>query len=202
MLTGIVFCGGKSLRMGRDKGLLKKGFITWAESAFQKLECLGIKVMLSVNETQLETYRHIFPEEFLIIDKPSSVFNLEGPLKGLLSVHQQLPQSDLFILACDMTDISIPLLWKLKNAFLVDQLNYDHFTYTNEGNYEPMCAIYGSRKLDEINKTALNHQLKVFSMKQILFTGKTLGIPVDKSEAAFFTNYNEKINVQQMSVEQ
>ena len=201
MPTGIVFCGGKSLRMGRDKGLLKKGPITWAESAFQKLECLGIKVMISVNETQQETYRPIFPEEFLIIDKPS-VFNVEGPLKGLLSVHQRLPQSDLFILACDMTDISIPLLWKLKNAFLVDRLNYDHFTYTNEGNYEPMCAIYGSRKLDEINKTALNHQLKVFSMKQILFTGKTLGIPVDKSEAVFFTNYNEKINVQQMSVEQ
>jgi len=202
MLTGIVFCGGKSLRMGRDKGLLKKGPITWAESAFQKLECLSIKVMISVNETQLETYRHIFPEEFLVIDKPSSVFNVEGPLKGLLSVHQQLPQSDLFIFACDMTDISIPLLWKLKKAFLVDQLNYDHFTYINEGNYEPMCAIYSSRKLDEINKAALNHQLKVFNMKQILFTGKTLGIPVDKSEAAFFTNYNEKINVQQMSVEQ
>ena len=65
-----------------------------------------------------------------------------------------------------------------------------------------MCAIYGSRKLDEINKAALNHQLKVFNMKQILFTGNTLGIPVDKSEAAFFTNYNEKINVQQMNVEQ
>src|SRR5690242_8968693 len=200
MLTGIVFCGGKSLRMGRDKGLLKKGPITWAESTFQKLECLGIQVMLSVNETQQETYRQIFPKEFLIIDKPF-VFNVEGPLKGLLSVHQRLPQSDLFIVACDMTDISIPLLWKLKNAFLVDQLNYDHFTYTNQGNYEPMCAIYGSHKLDEINKTVLNRQLEVFSMKQILSMGKTLGIPVDKSEAAFFTNYNEKINLQHMSVE-
>ena len=200
MLTGIVFCGGKSLRMGRDKGLLKKGSITWAESAFQKLACLGIKVMISVNEAQPETYRHIFPEKFLIIDKPSSVFNVEGPLKGLLSVHQQLPQSDLFILACDMTDMSIPLLWKLKNAFTIGRLNYDHFAYTNQGNYEPMCAIYGSQKLDEINKPALNHQLEVFSMKHILSTGKTLEIPVHKSEAAFFTNYNEKINLQKMSV--
>lgn len=192
MLTGVVFCGGKSLRMGSDKGLLRKGHITWAQLAFQKLECLGIKVVISVNEYQQETYRHIFPHELLMIDMPAPGFNFEGPLKGLLSTHQQLRGSDLFILACDMTDISVPLLFRLKEAFIIHGSNYDYFAYTNQQNYEPMCAIYSSRKLDEINEAAIRHRLQRFSMKSVLLNGKAFGIPIDKSEAAFFTNYNEK----------
>lgn len=194
MLTGVVFCGGRSTRMGSDKGLLQKGHVTWAELAFQKLQCLGIKVIISVNETQQETYGHIFSRKLLMVDKPTSIFNFGGPLKGLLSVHQQLPERDLFILACDMTDISVPLLYKLKQTFIINRLKYDYFTYVNEGIYEPMCAIYSSRKLHEINKEALDHRLPEFSMKYILFNGETLGIRADKSETALFSNYNEKIS--------
>jgi len=192
MLTGVVFCGGKSSRMGSDKGLLQKGKVTWAELAFQKLQWLGIKVIISVNETQQETYGNIFSNNVLMVDKPTSVFNFEGPLKGLLSVHEQLPERDLFILACDMTDISIPLLFKLKDTFITNRLKYDYFTYINQGDYEPMCAIYCSRKLHEIYKDALDHLLPAFSMKYILSNGQTLGIPIDKSETALFCNYNQK----------
>ena len=192
MLTGVVFCGGKSLRMGSDKGLLQKGAVTWANLAFQKLESLGIKVVVSVNESQQESYGQIFPRKLLMVDMPAPVFNFEGPLKGLLSTHQQLRGSDLFILACDMTDISVPILFRLKEAFIIHGSNYDYFTYTNQQNYEPMCAIYSSRKLDEINEAAMGHRLHHFSMKSILLNGKTFGIPIEKSEAAFFINHNEK----------
>lgn len=34
-MTGIILCGGKSSRMGSDKGLLSTSGITWAETACQ-----------------------------------------------------------------------------------------------------------------------------------------------------------------------
>ncbi|MDQ2719895.1 MAG: NTP transferase domain-containing protein [Bacteroidota bacterium] len=195
MLTGVVFCGGKSSRMGSDKGLLQKGLTTWAELAFQKLQCLGLKVVISINETQKETYSRVFTEELLVVDRPSSVFNCEGPLRGLLSVHQQLPESELFVLACDMTDISIAVLYKLKNIYRLNQFTHDNFTYINQGESEPMCAIYSWQKLHEINRSALDHQLVRFSLKYILSKGKTLIVKAEISESASFFNYNEKLTL-------
>ena len=51
-LIGVVLCGGKSSRMGSDKGLLKLNDKTWAELAVKKMEQLRIPVYVSINETQ------------------------------------------------------------------------------------------------------------------------------------------------------
>lgn len=119
--------------MGSDKGLLQKGAITWTELAFQKLQRIGINVIVSINETQKETYSRIFPGEYLIADSKFTVPDFEGPLRGLLSVHLHLAKNDLFVLAYDMTDISIPVLYKLKNTYLQNKSGYDYFTYVNQG---------------------------------------------------------------------
>jgi molybdopterin-guanine dinucleotide biosynthesis protein A len=36
-MLGIILCGGQSLRMGRDKGLLKLEAKTWAQTAIDKM---------------------------------------------------------------------------------------------------------------------------------------------------------------------
>jgi molybdenum cofactor guanylyltransferase len=193
MLTGIVFCGGKSSRMGSDKGLLQKGSITWAESAFQKLQCLSIKVIISINENQKEPYSRIFPEELLVTDSAFPVWNFEGPLRGLLSVHRHFPETDLFVLACDMTDISIQILNNLKSAYLQNRSIYDYFTYVNKGYTQPMCAIYSGQQLHQIHKALFDQPLVRFSLKNILSSGKTLAFQVQESETSLFSNYNEPL---------
>ena len=48
-MLGIVLCGGQSLRMGKDKGLLKLEAKTWAQTAIDKIAVLNFPVKISVN---------------------------------------------------------------------------------------------------------------------------------------------------------
>ena len=47
-MLGIILCGGQSLRMGSDKGLLKLQSITWTQNAINKMTALNIPVTISV----------------------------------------------------------------------------------------------------------------------------------------------------------
>ena len=53
-MYGLILCGGKSSRMGTDKGLLKLEANTWAQTAVDKLSELSIPVKLSVNKNNMQ----------------------------------------------------------------------------------------------------------------------------------------------------
>ena len=59
-IIGLVLTGGKSSRMGEDKGLLLLEGNTWAEHQAEKLHIITTNVYLSVNRTQLKKYSSIF----------------------------------------------------------------------------------------------------------------------------------------------
>src|SRR5215210_5197976 len=101
-MTGVVLCGGQSTRMGTDKGLLQLNGKTWVQHTSDKLSSLQIPVVVSLNKKQPDGYSKIFSSDKLIIDDES--LSLKGPLLGLMSVHQQLKQEDLLVLACDMLE--------------------------------------------------------------------------------------------------
>src|SRR4051812_40032097 len=114
-MLGLVMCGGKSSRMGNDKGLLKSDSGTWAQSAAGKLAELNIPVKVSVNKDQHAGYTSLFSPGDLITDDPSLL--LKGPLAGVLSSHLQFPSQDLFVLACDMPLMKIAILHQLFNLY-------------------------------------------------------------------------------------
>ena len=261
-LTGIILCGGESRRMGRDKGLLEKDGVTWAQymadklsgashlnsssqeasspqqpdtsippffpppqypdtsipplfplpqqpdtsippffslpqhpdtdipstSSSPQLSDTGIPTFFSINPSQLSAYsRHIEPSR-LIVDS-SALSAIAGPLKGLLSAHEQFPGADLLLLGCDMIDLDEATIRTLIAAWSAPSADrYDFYVYATGDFAQPFCGIYTSTGLAAVHTISLQGRLADFSLQSLLRKGKTLRMPIRSMEA--FRNYN------------
>jgi len=186
-MKGLVLCGGQSQRMGSDKGLLQTNGQQWADLALQKLTELELSVLLSINKSQRDAYSRLFDDEIVVID--NEALAIRGPLLGLLSVHLQYPDDDLFVLACDLPDMHPSLLLKLRENYqqFPDQ---EVFVYSNDGEPEPLCGIYTATALSDVMEMYRQDQLSRFSMKFILDHLDVLMLPIPEDQKKFFKNFN------------
>lgn len=186
-MLGIILCGGNSSRMGSDKGLLKLEAKTWAQTAIDKITPLGIPVKLSVNQQQYKDYTAVFDAADLVVDAPS--LDLRGPLLGVLSCHLQYPQRALFALACDMPLMESTLLKELHERYQ-QAPEAEACVFTNDGEPEPLCAIYSARGLAKILALLQNGHLVKHSMKYMLDHLSIVSIPIQPQQKISFRNFN------------
>lgn len=185
-MTGVVLCGGKSTRMGSDKGLLPQQSFTWAELIANKLIDLKLPVALSVNEQQYSLYKMKFPQ--LLIIKDNIFLDVYGPLKGILSAHLQLPAEDLLVIACDM-----PAMQKEVVACLIETSSgkkEDVFIFTNDTHAEPLCAVYTSKGLNKIYERYKQGQLKKHSLHNVIENIESYYLTIPDRWKQYFNNYN------------
>ncbi|WP_448701421.1 molybdenum cofactor guanylyltransferase [Mucilaginibacter sp. AW1-3] len=182
-LLSVVMCGGKSTRMGTDKGLIPVGDTTWAGVMVNKLLALHIPVKVSINPAQAGNYGLIFDNDKLITD----ALAIAGPLNGILSVHLQYPDRDLLLLACDMINMEAITLQQLMGSY-TDKPGYDFYAYRNEAFAEPFCAVYTSAGLRDLREKYNVKQLSGMSLQKVLQQGNTLYLPVTQPES--FKNFN------------
>jgi len=186
-MLGIILCGGQSLRMGSDKGLLKLEANTWAQTAIDKMAALNIPVKISVNKQQEQQYAEIFSADRLITDKEA--LPIKGPLLGLLSCHLSSPEDDLFILACDMPLMDASLLIQLYNLYKQKPAS-DAYVFVNDGEAEPLCGIYTAKGMDSIIQLMNNGALVKHSMKFILDHLSVSSIAATAEQKKCFRNFN------------
>ncbi|NMN37033.1 molybdenum cofactor guanylyltransferase [Pedobacter sp. SG918] len=192
-MLGIVLCGGQSLRMGTDKGLLIHQDKLWAQVQADKLSVLDLPVKFSVNSSQQETYAGYFGAEQLIVDDPS--LDIRGPLLGVLSAHLSNPEEDLFLLACDMLLMEIKLLEKLIHSFKADDA-FDAYIFTQDGQQEPLCGIYKAEGLKKNVHLLQTNGLAKHSMKYVLGNLRVCETGIEDQDYRCFSNFNsqEEIN--------
>ncbi|MCG2460399.1 NTP transferase domain-containing protein [Flavobacteriaceae bacterium F89] len=94
-LYGLVLAGGKSTRMGRDKGIINYHGIPQREYLYHLLSRVCDEVFLSLRSDQLQELKGKFK---FIVDQD----RYSGPYNGLLSAHHQFPQVAWLVLACDL----------------------------------------------------------------------------------------------------
>ena len=186
-MLGIILCGGQSLRMGSDKGLLKLEAKTWAQTAIDKMTVLNIPVKISVNKQQYPEYAAVFSASSLIAD--NETLQLKGPLLGLLSCHLSFPAEDLFVLACDMPLMEAFLLTELYQQYH-EQADAGAYIFTNDGEREPLCGIYTAKALASVTDLMNDGQLKKHSMKFILDHLTVSTITATEEQKKCFRNFN------------
>jgi molybdopterin-guanine dinucleotide biosynthesis protein A len=182
-LLGVVLCGGKSLRMGMDKGLILQFGKPWAMHAAEKLTGLGLKTVVSVNCGQVQAYGRYFDSGKLITDDSE----LPGPLRGILSVYHRHPENDLLVLACDMTDMDVLTLNELLERYS-EYSDYELFGHHNGRFWEPLCGIYTSPALQKVSVALQKDHLERYDLHYWMEEISTLKI--DVTRPASFANYN------------
>ncbi len=132
--TAVLFAGGKSSRMGRDKSLLPfGGYDTLCEYQFQRLQKMFGKVYISTKE---QKFGFVAP---LIFDR----YPQSSPLIGLLSVFETISEDACFILSVDAPFVDEAVITKLyEESKDPAHTAADAIIAQSPGGRQPLCGIY------------------------------------------------------------
>ncbi len=183
-IIAVVLCGGKSTRMGTDKGLLPiQSHATWAQFVGEKAALANVEVVYSISQSQISTYSKHIAQQMLITDDDNLL--VKGPLKGLLSVHQAYPAHHLLLLSCDMLHIDVAVLQQLVQH-CVENPTAHFWAFTTGSFAQPFCAIYSAFGLQQ----QLQQQSSItnFSLQSLLKQGTTAFIATTNEQVFFSYN--------------
>jgi molybdenum cofactor guanylyltransferase len=136
--TGIILAGGKSLRMGIEKGLADfqgKPLILWAVSVMKDL-CA--EILISSNSS---LYEHL---GFKVIP---DIYPDSGPMGGIFSCLNESKNRVNLVLSCDMPFIKPDIF-----SFLARQIGDEWICipWYKDDHFEPLCGIYLKDSLPDI----------------------------------------------------
>ena len=171
-LPCVIFAGGKSSRMGRDKALLPfGGYDTLAEYQYRRLVKIFKEVYISAKEDK-------FPFDAPVI-RDRADDGVFAPTVGLLTVMEAL-EGDFFALSVDAPFVDEGVIVRLYEAYRSDE--WDAVAAKTPFGIQPMCAIY-TRRLKPLLHEAVkegNHRLGYLLKK-----GKSAIVEFE-DEAPFF----------------
>jgi molybdopterin-guanine dinucleotide biosynthesis protein A len=177
--NGYILAGGKSSRMGTDKGLLLIEGKAMIEYVIQQMQPLFSNLVIVSNNPEYEKFGlKVIPD--LIKDI--------GPAGGIYTALNHSDNQLNFIVSCDM-----PFVTKEAIAFMVTNSNESQIVLLeNQGKLEPLFGVY-SKDCEE-KWLQLIQQGKVKLQDMVLhFKLKTLSVENNEIfPASFFKNINTK----------
>ena len=184
-LTGVLFAGGESRRMGVDKAtLIFDGEPLWSR--------------------QLRTLRNLQPEMIVISARtrpiwcPPEIETVQdqhpsrGPLSGLVAELDKLRTTHLLGLAVDLPGITVEFLKKLWS-----QAQPGVGVIPKNGNYfEPLCAIYPAETIVVAAQMLAAGKFSLQSLlKTLLKQNRMLVYPLNAVERRYCHNVNTPANL-------
>ncbi|TVZ59512.1 molybdopterin-guanine dinucleotide biosynthesis protein A [Flavobacteriaceae bacterium MAR_2010_105] len=174
-ITGIVLAGGKSSRMGTDKGFLKLDNITFMERIIETLKPFVNEIMVVSNNDKYEQFGHKRLDDF-ITDA--------GPLAGLYTGLYHSKTEYNLVLSCD-----VPLVnSKILNVLFEDiDTTSEVIQLESEGKTMPLIAIYKKQCLQRCLDLLQNGERRLqVAVEQF----KTKTISIDSELNQYVQNIN------------
>ncbi|MDO6518360.1 NTP transferase domain-containing protein [Zobellia uliginosa] len=140
-IYGLVLAGGKSTRMGKDKGLIPYHGMPQRDYLYNLLGRVCEKTFLSIRPEQAE---EMAEDLEVIIDENK----YRGPYNGLLSAHLQHPDVAWLVLACDLPLMDLKALQELIAARDPNMVATS-FAQKENPLPEPLCAIWEPKAFQE-----------------------------------------------------
>ncbi|HHD78857.1 MAG TPA: molybdenum cofactor guanylyltransferase MobA [Epsilonproteobacteria bacterium] len=176
-IPAVIFAGGKSSRMGKDKALLPFGTHTsLSKYQYVKLSKLFTHVYLSTKKQKFD-----FTCQTITDIKEAS-----SPLVALLSCFSSLPSETVFVLSVDAPLVNKEIITRLyEESILPENKNKDAIIAQSPKGIQPLCGFYRRSilPLAETCHAENNHKLTTLLQK-----ANTLYVPFKEEKP--FTNLN------------
>jgi len=141
----VVFAGGRSSRMGKDKALLPFcGFSTLAEFQYRRLKPCFDTVYLSA---KIEKFPFEAP---VILDNPD--LDIYAPSAGLIRVFETLANDTVFVLSVDTPFVGAEEIERIVET--AENGGYDAVVAESPGGVHPMCGVYSRSILPAVRRAA------------------------------------------------
>jgi molybdenum cofactor guanylyltransferase len=170
-LTGIILAGGKSNRMGKDKGFIKYAGKYLIEYPLEICRSICDEILISTGNREYERFG--YP---LIKDEYAGI----GPIGGIYSALKRASNHQTILLPCDT-----PLLKKEMFELLLRNTNDADLVvpYTGESVMEPLCACY-SKSLLPLMKNQI--EIKDYKLHNLIEKARSKKIKIDDSYGFYF----------------
>lgn len=164
MKSVIILCGGKSQRMGKDKGSLLLNEKPMVLHVLNTIKDIVDEIILVLRDnTQVEKYKKFLKDDNIqlkiVTDKIESQGPLVGILTGLLNIKSEYAQ----ILPCDSPFISKNFVLKM-----FENMESDGFDAIvpiwDDGHIEPLHSIYRINIIENIEDILKKEQRDVNSL--------------------------------------
>lgn len=190
-IYGLVVCGGRSTRMGRDKSLLDYHGKPQRYYLYDLLSQVCERSFISCNRQQAEG---ILPGYEYIIDDP--VYGDIGPMNAILSAFDCYPDISFLAIGCDYPLFDLEDIRLLADKARAEDHSVAVFN-AQTGFIEPLLAVYHSRLGEHLTRYHRdgNSSLRLFLESQP-FT--RLGFP-DNSHLVSVDNRNDYLKVSKRS---
>ncbi len=177
-LTGIILSGGKSRRMGKEKGtslLFGKPLIEYAVDVITQI-CDEIIIGTNTNDYNYLGYQVVRDE----------IKNI-GPIGGIYSCLKSSQTTDNIILSCDMPLVSVDLT----KYILSEREDFEVVVPEFKGFPEPLCAFYNKNIIDRLLKNIHSGKFKI---QEVIKQFHITRLPIDSTLPFYnehlFTNIN------------
>ena len=178
-ITGIILAGGKSSRMGTDKGLQELCGKPLISYAIQVLSGLCETIVISSSSDAYKSFGYK-----LVADEFPGI----GPMGGIYSALKQSKTEKNLVLSCDLPFVTEELF-----SFILKNSDGFEVSVPCEGNrhYEPLCAFYRLSVLDKMTEFIHKGNYKLPDLFEAISVNK---LNINKEHSVFRENLFMNIN--------
>jgi molybdopterin-guanine dinucleotide biosynthesis protein A len=183
-VSGIILAGGKSSRMGQDKGLIPIDGKPMIQNIIDALEPITEEIIIIANNKGYESFGlPVFKDEF----------EEKGPIAGIYQGLKQSSNAINFIISCDVPHINTSFLNWLLSAYKKDQVTIPK----TDGREQHMIGVYPKSKTHKYKEFIQRNELKLKLANEEIGC-QYIEVPIDQFPMELFRNINTKEDLNQL----
>ncbi len=175
-ITGIILAGGKSSRMGSEKGLIIFDSKPFIQHIIDAIQPLVKEIIIVSSNSDYDTFN---------IKRVQDIIPDSGPIAGLHSGLMHSKTTDNLVISCDVPLVTASFLKKLLQY--QEEEDHDIIQFEAKGKTMPLIALYKKRCAKKCFELLTNGEKRLCILVSALNT-KT--IPVLEKEHTLVTNIN------------